>query len=264
MSRPVPDFIENPRVATTSNLHMRPVVPEPTGKGGKRQGKRKVSVAPVGPVIEGTRVVPDPYEAGAVLVARVNLAEHPLELMLARGRLTRGQYDAGVIVRGLYERAEIGGVRGIDPGSIKVDGGRMADPLSDAVQQAHRRLSEVAGALGMIGYRVVSAVCGHGLTVSALAGMWPGRETVRAKTDYLDIRLREALDVLAGAAQGPDRGRVRGEVTGGRGSLFGEDGPVTAAHVLEWRERQERRRAEQEASRRVDSVVAAVRGKKGA
>ena len=165
-----------------------------------------------GKVVPGVRVVPDPIEIGARLSVRVNLAEHPLELMRARRRLDEAQYEAGARFRAIYERAMIGAGRGIDYGKVRVDGGKPADPLSDDCASAHLELSRLARALGMIGYQVVQAVAGHGEPVSQLAQRWPGQEAERTKMDYLTLRLREALDLLAAevwGAKGKERGRMQ-------------------------------------------------------
>lgn len=165
-----------------------------------------------GKIVPGVRVVPDPIEIGARLSVRVNLAEHPLELMRARKRLDEAQYEAGTRFRAIYERAMIGAGRGIDYARVRVDGGKPGDPLSDDCANAHLELARLSRALGMIGYQVVQAVAGHGEPVSGLATRWPGKEAERAKLDYLTMRLREALDLLASdvwGAKGKERGRMQ-------------------------------------------------------
>lgn len=174
----------------------------PKGKAGKA------------PVL-GERLVDDPLavEPGTKMKAIVNLAEHPLEMMLARQRLDRPLYEAGVRFRRIYEAAAIGPGRGIDPGHIKVDGGRLGDPLSDSVVHAQFELKRLAQQLGPIGERIVSAVAGRGMTISELAERWPSPEAMRKRLDYLDMRFKEALDFLAEevwGAKGPERGRITG------------------------------------------------------
>jgi hypothetical protein len=184
------------------------VMPAP-GKAVKRAPAAKPGMAPV----LGERMVDDPLEPGAKLRAIVNLAEHPLEMMLSRRRLDQPLYEAGVRFRRIYEAAEIGPGRGIDPAHIKVDGGRLGDPLSDSVVHAQFELKRLALQLGPIGERIVSAVAGRGMTVSDLAERWPGPEATRQKLDYLTMRLREALDLLATevwGAKGPERARITG------------------------------------------------------
>jgi hypothetical protein len=182
-----------------------------TAPSKKWQPKGKAGKAPV----LGERLVDDPLaiEPGAKMKAIVNLAEHPLEMMLARQRLDRPLYEAGVRFRRIYEAAAIGPGRGIDPGHIKVDGGRLGDPLSDSVVHAQFEMKRLAQQLGPIGERIVSAVAGRGMTISELAERWPSPEDVRTKRDYLTMRFKEALDFLAEevwGAKGPERGRITG------------------------------------------------------
>lgn len=177
-----------------------------------RESARRAADPSSGKIVPGERIVPDPLEAGARLKVRVNLAENPIELMRARKRLDEAQYEAGTRFRAIYERAMIGAGRGIDYARVRVDGGKPGDPLSDDCANAHLELSRLARALGMIGYQVVQAVAGHGEPVSSLAMRWPGKEPERAKMDYLTLRLREALDVLAcdvWGAKGKERGRMQ-------------------------------------------------------
>lgn len=158
----------------------------------------------------GSRDVPDPMEPGARLTATVNLAEHPLEMMLARRRLTPAQYEAGVRFRAIYERASIGPGRGIDPAKIKVDGGKLNDPLSDEVLHAQFELKGLARKLGPIGSRVVMMVAGQGVTVADLALRWPTPDSEKQKRTYLGMRLRDELEMLAEevwGARGPERDR---------------------------------------------------------
>lgn len=165
-----------------------------------------------GKIVPGVRTVPDPYQPGAVIAAKVNLAEHPLEMMLARKRLDAAQYEAGAKFRAIYERAMIGVGRAIDYSRVRVDGGKGVEVLSDDCASAHLEMARLARALGPVGYAVVAAVAGQGDAVSHLSERWPGGEAQRTKMDYLTLRLREALDHLATdvwGARGPQRGKIR-------------------------------------------------------
>lgn len=206
----------------------------------RRPARRREPAKPGNGPVLGTREVSDPYglEPGAKIMAIVNLAEHPLEMMLARRRLSQPLYEAGVRFRMIYERAAIGPGRGIDPGKIKVDGGRFGDPLSDSVVDAQFELAGLARQLGHIGERVVSQVAGQGVTVADLAARWPGPEDVRTKRDYLTMRLKEALDLLASevwGAKGPSRGTMRGERQMGSGHV--DDRAVAVANQSYLRKR---------------------------
>ena len=185
-------------------------------KAGKAKAKKDAAIAEsgVGPKVKkAVKIVPNPYRAGETIPVVVNLAEHPLEMMLHRRRLDEPLYEAGVRFRRIYEAAEIGPGRGIDPGKIKVDGGSFGDPLSDSVVHAQFELKRLAQELGLVGQRIVSAVAGQGSTVADLAKRWPGPEDERTKRDYLTMRLKEALTFLAEevwGAKGPARGRIAG------------------------------------------------------
>jgi hypothetical protein len=181
----------------------------------KRRIKEKAAICPLGvKVVPGTRIVPDPLNVGNKLSATVNLAEHPLEMMLARRRLDQAHYEAGVRYRQLYERAMIGPGRGVDPAKIKVDGGKLGDPMSDEVAGAHMELARLARFVGVVGEKVLSEVAGRGTTISDLAQAWDGPEHPRVKLDYLGLRFKEALEVLAcevWGATGPRAAAMRSE-----------------------------------------------------
>lgn len=186
----------------------------PTG-GGTRRTRPSLARAGQQPVL-GTRSVDDPLalEPGRKLTAIVNLSEHPLEMMLARRRLSPAQYEAGVRFRFLYEKASIGPGRGVDLSRIRVDGGRMGDPLTDAVIHAHRELARIMPMLGKRGSAIVVAVCGLGKGVSDLAAHYDGYDSVKQNIAFITLRLKEALDVLAEevwGARGPDRARIVGK-----------------------------------------------------
>ena len=175
---------------------------------------------PFGPKVEiGVRSVPDPLEAGAKIEALVNLAEHPLEMMLSRGRLDQPQYEAAVRFRAIDEAASIGPGRGIDPGKMKVDGGGVGDPLSDAVLDAHFQLCSLLSRLGRLAFDLVSAVAGQGSTIADLAESWRMPGGVRSKRDYLTIRFKEALDFLSEEVWGASGPAVKpgDRVNGARG-----------------------------------------------
>lgn len=183
-------------------------------KAAKAARRAKAAQGEHGPKVSpGVRVVDDPIEKGAKLKATVNLAEHPLEMMLARRRLTQAQYEAGIRFRAIYEHAMIGPGRGIDPGKIKVDGGKMGDPLSDAVLHAHFELKRLAQEAGQVGMTMLVSICGRGETVTEVARRWPSAEAERQVVAYVGLRLREVLDLLAEdvwGGKGPERGRIVG------------------------------------------------------
>lgn len=185
-------------------------------RAGKAKTKLDVAVAAsgVGPKVrKAVKLVPDPYKAGEAVPAVVNLAEHPLEMMLHRRRLDAAQYEAGVRFRRIYEAAAIGPGRGIDPAHIKVDGGKLGDPLSDSVVHAQFELKAILPRLGKRGSEIVLAICGRGLTISELAERYAGYASAKQNVSFITLRLHEALDFLAEevwGAKGPARGQIVG------------------------------------------------------
>lgn len=148
----------------------------------KRSAKRKpVSLAPSG-VELGTRMVDDPYEPGAKLVAVVNLKESPLDRWRAHGDVDGAQYAAGELFRAAWERAGIGGAKAFDWTREYVDGGRVHEPLTDTVRRAAKRLGEAQQRLGMRTYSMVVEVIG---------------ERVFPTEKYVSRRVRDGLTELA-------------------------------------------------------------------
>lgn len=234
----IPDFVANPRIAGSealaNHVHAQRVEAAAAGKP-KRKRKAKPAAGCEGRFEAGTRVVDDPIEAGAKLTARVNLAEHPLEWMAARGRIDPVQYEAGRRFRVLFERAEIGGARGIDPGKVKVDGGGAGDPLDAGVAEAIGMLGRIANGVGNVSYRLLHQVAGAGKTLTEVAAGWPMAGAMQLRCAYVGERFREALDdlVVHLGIEPVARGRLRGRVRGfaARGTAGGVDDAVTAGHV---------------------------------
>lgn len=233
----VPDFIASPRLARAEGsvfCTKAPVAAKPKGKGATK-ARRKAKAATLaghdGKFEVGTRIVDDPDGPGAKVRARVNLAEHPLELMRAKGRMAEAHYVAGVKFRAIYERAAIGAANGIDLTKIKVDGGGAGDPLDGGVAEAHIELLRLYRWLGKDGGRIVEMVCGRGMSIAELALIWPCEDNELMRRNYLTLRLREALEVLAcevWGATGPARGRMEGWQQGGARAEWAMPGPVMA------------------------------------
>ena len=113
-----------------------------------------------------------------------------------------------------YERAEIGGARGIDPTTEYVDGSTFQMPDTDARLKAQAKLAAVRRELGMIGDRIVTWILGHKYSLAKVSLML-GRGN-RMERVILGARFRECLDTLAIAyrvstgpqgAKGPRRPR---------------------------------------------------------
>jgi hypothetical protein len=132
-----------------------------------------------------------------------NLRGDPLGLMHARRQLNseRGddgeaRYQAGRQWQRDYEAAEISNLRAIDFTRDVVDGGKLADPMSDRRTRAMAALARYDKALGPEGFHLVRDVLGRRLFIHEVvrARGYSGRE--RTLNYYAD-RFRECLETLA-------------------------------------------------------------------
>ncbi len=105
------------------------------------------------------------------------------------------QFLAGQMWSWAHMRSEIGGVRAIDPTKERVDGGRIAEPLTDVVKRALDDLRGGRLALGEDGTALVADVIGKGLTLAKAADA-RGLSS-KSGREYLGRRFRECLDRLA-------------------------------------------------------------------
>lgn len=154
------------------------------------------AVTLAGRVVEGVRMVDDVYAPGEKVAVRVNLAEHPAELLRARGLIDEPLYVAASKFRAAYEAAGIGGVRAIDPTREAVDGGGACSVEIDA--QAYDRLNFYARRLGPICYPLIAAVMGQGRSVSEVARAWHGAVgSIRNAQGAVMSRIIEGLEALA-------------------------------------------------------------------
>lgn len=124
-----------------------------------------------------------------------SIRSDPLGALKAQGVIDEVQFLAGSIWGWSYMRAEIGGLKAIDPTQEAVDGGRLADPLSEQVKRAVANLRRAAIALGKDGEGLVTDVIGKGLTLAKAAD---ARGLIsRSGREYVGRRFRECLDCLA-------------------------------------------------------------------
>ena len=138
--------------------------------------------------------IDDPYEPGAKIIAFRSITG-PLEYMHARGQIDEAQYKAGRQMQTFYEQSEIGGVRAIDPAKEAVDGGRMAETLTEQVQRSIQEVMRLEKALGLEGASLCRHVLCHGFSIAQCAAM-RGMESAHYK-NYIGNRFREVLETLA-------------------------------------------------------------------
>jgi len=138
-------------------------------------------------------VVRDPYSTiGENITVLRATRDDPLAGMLARQQIDQAQFESGRAWQGLWEAAEIGAVRGIDPTKEPVDGkGAAASPFTDRQRDAFHELRTVSLTLGFEGDRLVRQILGERLSLQFCADQ-------RKQTQkYIRLRFRECLETMA-------------------------------------------------------------------
>jgi hypothetical protein len=112
--------------------------------------------------------------------------------MLARKQIDRAQFEAGRRWQELWEAAEIGAVKAIDPTKEPVDGtGPARSPFSDRQKKAFEELNVAMTMLGYEGHQIVHSVLGLRMQLVDVASQ-RGRPA-----KYIGQRFRETLETLA-------------------------------------------------------------------
>jgi hypothetical protein len=124
-----------------------------------------------------------------------NLRDDPLAAMHAARQIDGVQFAAGQHWQFAYLRCEIGGVKAIDPAKEAVDGGMLADPLSNVQQKAIKDICRARADLGAWGDGLVRDVLGRGVTLAKAADARGLLGEYDRK--YLGRRFRECLDTLS-------------------------------------------------------------------
>lgn len=143
--------------------------------------------------------VDDPYEAGAKLRVIRNLREHPIATLHHNGTISESQRIAAELFRSKYELSVLGAAKAIDYTKERVDGGRLAEPLSERAQEAFQWLNSVARypGIGKLGFTVLVAICGEGKGIAETAKAWNGSHAAGSRGQgYVRGRLIEALEGL--------------------------------------------------------------------
>jgi hypothetical protein len=138
--------------------------------------------------------VDDPLEVGAKLTVIRNTRNDPLAGMHARKFIDEAQYHAGRAFQHDFETAERG-PRAIDPGKEAVDGGRLPEPITEAMRKAVVRLTGAERDLGKDGAAIIHDVLISGLGISQLTTRrgYQGEHWRK----YFGRRFNECLDRLA-------------------------------------------------------------------
>lgn len=149
---------------------------------------RNAQVAPI--------EVDDPMglEPGDKIMVLRSTRNDPLAAMHAKGHLDEAQYQGGRAFQHDWERAERG-PKAIDPSKEAVDGGVMAEPITEGQRKAVMRLNRAERELGVDGSAIIHDVLIAGLSMEKV-GMRRGLNSVRWQ-EYFGRRFRECLDRLA-------------------------------------------------------------------
>jgi len=165
----------------------------------------------------GTLEVPDPLEEQEIIRAGrghfvrtkkdaplrtrvISLRNDPIGQMAKRGQLGCGA-ERDVRLRAarhwqrLYEIAEIGGARGIDPTKDSVDGGRFEMPDTDARLRALAELNRLCRSLKLEEERLLTWVLEVKRTLKQFAGLFA--KATERDVSRLGERLAGALDKVA-------------------------------------------------------------------
>ena len=138
-------------------------------------------------------VVRDPYsEIGENITVLRATRDDPLAGMLARQQIDQAQFESGRAWQGLWEAAEVGAMRGIDPTKEPVDGkGAAASPFTDRQREAFNELRMVSLTLGFEGDRLVRQILGERMSLQDVA------EQRHKQKKYIGQRFRECLETMA-------------------------------------------------------------------
>lgn len=154
----------------------------------------------------GTREAFDPYEMQEVLdgkrspeklkpsVKIVNLRDDPIGQMAKRKQIEPLHLEAARRYQAIHDTAQIGGARGIDPTNMKVDGGRIGEPVSDVQRASIKRMHQIDVRLGDVGAMLVRRVLGDRMTIAQVAAIM-GVQGARGAL-HVGWRVRECLDTL--------------------------------------------------------------------
>ena len=122
--------------------------------------------------------------------ATINARESYAMWLYARRHIDKAELKAASRIRRSWERLGGAGAKAIDYTSERVDGGQIAQTITDDHLEAARDLRAAAAVLGPAGYDLTIKLACMGLWISDLSP-----KEVHQK--YLGMRFRECLDSLA-------------------------------------------------------------------
>lgn len=137
---------------------------------------------------------PEPEQPGDKIVAFRSTRDDPLAWLRSRNKIDEAQYLGGRAYQADFERAERG-PGAIDPTKEAVDGGKLADPITEAQRRAVLKLTRVNLALGIDGSSLTMDFLIHRQTFAGIAAK-RGLGSERWH-DYFGRRIWECLNTLA-------------------------------------------------------------------
>lgn len=141
--------------------------------------------------------VDDPFEVGAKILVMRSTRNDPIADMHARGHLSDCEYATARHWERAYEDSAIGGVPAMDPGKESVDGGKMAEVLTDRQIKAIKELKLAREELGNAGNWLIIQVLGTKKTIEDVAWEWKQAKRDSAGCKYIRRRFHECLSTLS-------------------------------------------------------------------
>jgi hypothetical protein len=142
----------------------------------------------------------DPFEGDKKITVMRNAREHSISYLHHQKVIDDDQLIAANEFRRRYEAAMLGASQAIDYSRIRVDGGVVAEPLTERMQEAHKWLAEASSVpgVGLIGYALLVNVCGESRSLKDVASGWKGVHAPGSSrmAGYISARLCEALDAV--------------------------------------------------------------------
>ena len=124
-------------------------------------------------------------------VVMVNVRECGLDYMFHKRYISEVQHLAGIRFRKHFERAMIGGHKGVNFNNVISNKIRSSYSLPDSVCQALDELNYAHKCLGELGYKIAVLICGQDYSLMQT------RNILKIKKSYMGERLREVLTDLS-------------------------------------------------------------------
>jgi hypothetical protein len=150
-------------------------------------------------LLMNSRVVPvevdDPFDAGKKILVLQSTRDDPLAALRHSKHIDDGHYRAARAWQEDWRRVQLGNMNSVDTTKEFVDGGQLADPISDAFSRSMRNLKQVAQVIGMIGETLLRDILVDNLTIRQAAEK-RGRTTEPGRK-FVGSFFRQCLEEMA-------------------------------------------------------------------